>query len=230
MHRTESAVEIALESVKRKTFAIVYAWPGWARGGRDEASALGTLVEYGPRYAAVLKSTAYAFTPPEDLEAYKVIERLEGNSTTAFGAPAMPIRGDDKPVSEGEWVRFRVMLQASWEVFDRSLSATKGKELRKGPRGGGRDQVKMLEHVIMADESYLAKLGWKFDKLDDLSPGDQLAHIRHSILDGLQASIRGDIPSKGPRGGSRWTPRFFVRRVIWHILDHAWEIEDRTVK
>ena len=42
---------------------------------------------------------------------------------------------------------------------------------------------------------------------------------------GLAAA--GKIPPVGPRGGVRWTARTFVRRLTWHILDHAWEIEDR---
>ena len=25
-----------------------------------------------------------------------------------------------------------------------------------------------------------------------------------------------------------WPPRYASRRLIWHILDHAWEIEDRS--
>jgi hypothetical protein len=25
-----------------------------------------------------------------------------------------------------------------------------------------------------------------------------------------------------------WTPRYFVRRMAWHELDHAWEIEARV--
>jgi hypothetical protein len=33
----------------------------------------------------------------------------------------------------------------------------------------------------------------------------------------------------GPRGGVHWTPRYFVRRAAWHMLDHAWEIEDRIL-
>jgi hypothetical protein len=43
----------------------------------------------------------------------------------------------------------------------------------------------------------------------------------------LAAGARGELPERGPRGGARWTPRSFVRRVAWHVLDHAWEIEDR---
>jgi hypothetical protein len=47
------------------------------------------------------------------------------------------------------------------------------------------------------------------------------------MLDGLTAAAQGKIPAQGPRGGKRWSPRYFVRRVAWHVLDHAWELEDR---
>jgi hypothetical protein len=29
-------------------------------------------------------------------------------------------------------------------------------------------------------------------------------------------------------GGGGWPPRYASRRLIWHVLDHAWEIEDRA--
>jgi hypothetical protein len=28
-----------------------------------------------------------------------------------------------------------------------------------------------------------------------------------------------------PKG---WPPRYAARRIAWHALDHAWEIEDRS--
>jgi len=31
------------------------------------------------------------------------------------------------------------------------------------------------------------------------------------------------------QGDLRWAPRFFLRRLAWHAVDHAWEIEDRIV-
>ena len=40
-------------------------------------------------------------------------------------------------------------------------------------------------------------------------------------------AAEGKSLRKGPRGGKRWTPRYFVRRLVWHALDHAWEIQDR---
>ena len=36
-------------------------------------------------------------------------------------------------------------------------------------------------------------------------------------------------PSDGsPIAGRKWPPRYAARRIAWHALDHAWEIEDRT--
>ena len=47
-------IEVFVETGKKKTFAGAVDWPGWCRGGRDEAGALQALVDYGPRYARVL--------------------------------------------------------------------------------------------------------------------------------------------------------------------------------
>ncbi len=222
-------VEIAIESVDRRTFAIAVDWPGWARSGRDEESAIQNLLSYGVRYAAVLQRTPYPFIPPDSHEAFQVVERLEGNSTTAFGAPAMPIQDDSQAVTGDDLARFKALMHASWQAFDQVLQASEGIELRKGQRGGGRDQEKMVEHLIMADESYLGKLGWKFKGSKDEEREAKLTRIRAAMLEGLEASVRGEIPRQGPRGGARWTPRFFVRREVWHTLDHAWEVEDRTI-
>ena len=36
-------------------------------------------------------------------------------------------------------------------------------------------------------------------------------------------------PSDGsPLADRRWTARYAARRIAWHALDHAWEIEDRS--
>jgi len=71
-------------------------------------------------------------------------------------------------------------------------------------------------------QAYLTALGGK------LNPGGSDTDLRLEILETLAASVRGEIPALGPRGGKRWTPRYFVRRSAWHALDHAWELEDRA--
>jgi hypothetical protein len=85
----------------------------------------------------------------------------------------------------------------------------------------------ILRHVLESDAGYVNQLGWKFkpDDKDDLDV--RLKQTRQAILSGLEASADGEIPARGPRGGMRWSPRYFVRRLAWHTLDHAWEIEDR---
>jgi hypothetical protein len=43
----------------------------------------------------------------------------------------------------------------------------------------------------------------------------------------FERAVTDGIPA-GPRGGKRWSAPYFVRRAAWHVLDHAWEIEDRS--
>jgi hypothetical protein len=82
--------------------------------------------------------------------------------------------------------------------------------------------------VLGAEQSYLSQLGgWVAQSESTLtSPGP----IRQTILDTLHASSHGEIAEYGPRGGKRWSPRYFARREAWHVLDHLWEIEDRLVE
>jgi hypothetical protein len=44
--------------------------------------------------------------------------------------------------------------------------------------------------------------------------------------DALSPGGRAGVGSRHPRHIDQ-RPRYFVRRAAWHILDHAWEIEDR---
>ena len=52
------------------------------------------------------------------------------------------------------------LVEATWTVFDRIVAVTPD-ELRKGPRGGGRDRDKMVDHVLGAETSYVRKIGVK---------------------------------------------------------------------
>jgi hypothetical protein len=236
MSHTSNNVAVYLEIGKTRILAGALEWPGWCRGGRDEAAALQSLVDYGPRYAQVLQAAGLSFHAPADVSPLAVVERLEGNTTTDFGAPDVAPSGDALPIDASELHRLEGLLEACWLALDTARQAALGKELRKGSRGGGRELIDIVRHVVDAEASYLARLGGKlppvFNSVDDpairLSP-EALKERRLVILDALQAAARGEFPSRGPRGGQRWTPRFFVRRAAWHILDHVWEIEDRVL-
>ena len=218
-----------LEIGQKRTFAGAIDWPGWCRGGRDEESALQALFDYGARYGRVLRAGRLAFDPPTDVSSFVVIERLKGNATTDFGAPAIPPSHDASPIDSEELLRFEKILKACLRAFDANVKRATGKSLRTGPRGGGRGLESMIQHVLGSNEGYLNQVGWKLQKDNIVDLNQQLKQTRQAILSALSASARGEIPAKGPRGGLRWTARYFVRRVAWHVLDHAWEIEDRMV-
>ncbi|HEV2235543.1 MAG TPA: hypothetical protein VGR57_02680 [Ktedonobacterales bacterium] len=227
MAHDDGAIAVHLEVGKTRNIALARDWPGWARGGRDEAAALRALVAYGPRYARVLQATPLTFHAPADIAALAVVERVEGNATTDFGAPAIALASDSRPADPTELERWQTVMRACWRAFDLAVAAAAGKTLRKGPRGGGREVPKITDHVRDSESAYLASLGGAFKPGAAVEPDQAQAQLRAAILATLAAAVRGEVPALGPRGKVRWAPRYFVRRLAWHCLDHAWEIEDK---
>jgi hypothetical protein len=222
------AVAVYLEVGQSRTIALARDWPGWARGGRDEAAALQALAAYGPRYARALDGTSLTFSVPFDASAFTVVERVSGNATTDFGAPAVALASDTRPVDHAELARWQTVARACWRAFDAAVAAAAGKTLRKGPRGGGREVAQITQHVRDAEAAYLSSLGGTFKPGAEVDPDQASVQFRVAILATLAAATRGEVPALGPRGKVRWAPRYFVRRLAWHCLDHAWEIEDRA--
>ncbi len=219
-------IEVYLECGAKRTFAGALAWPGWCRSGRDEAAALQSLLDYGPRYRAALELTELQF--PADTGGFQVVERLSGTSTTDFGAPGVAPAYDNQPVDAAELRRLETLLLGCWQAFDRAVEAAAGKQLRRGARGGGRELDKIVAHVLDSSAGYLRQLGWS-TKQGQVEPEEQQRQLWKATQEALAASARGELPTRGPRGGQRWTARYFVRRTAWHLLDHAWELEDRSV-
>ena len=216
-------MDVYFEKGSKKVFAAALDWPGWSRSGRDEASALQALLDYGGRYAAAIRSARLGFEPPQDLAAFRAAQRLKGDTTTDFGSPGRIPAADMAPVGEAALRRLEACLRACWSAFDRSAAAAQGRALRRGPRGGGRDRDEIVEHILGAEHAYGRRLGVD---LVTPEPGN-LDDFRSGVLQALAASAHGELPRQGPRGGRRWPARYFVRRSAWHLLDHAWEIEDR---
>ena len=231
MARNAETIRVYLEIGKKRTLAGALEWPGWCRAGRDEDSALQALLDYEIRYERVVHAAGVPFKAPTSVAGFTVTERLQGNATTDFGAPDMSPSADALAVDAEGLEHLQTMLQACWSAFDAAVAAAQGKELSKGPRGGGRELEGIIDHVMGAEASYLVRLGGKRPDRKDGESGspDAVSRQRKAVLDALSAAARGEFPAQGPRGGARWTPRFFVRRDAWHVLDHAWEIEDRVV-
>ena len=214
-----SGIAAYLEAGTKRVFACAYDWPGWCRSGRDEAAALAALATAAPRYSLVARAAGVVFPAPASAT-LRVVERLPGSATTDFGAPGAIASRDLEPMSVEEAARQSALLAAAWAGFDGVVAAAPA-ELRKGPRGGGRDRDAMVGHVLSAEVAYARRLGLRCEQP---APGDRLAVValRRAIAEGL-FSAGGDEPASG----ARWPARYAVRRIAWHVLDHAWELEDR---
>ena len=218
--------QVYVEAGSKRTFAGAIDWPGWCRSARNELLSLERLFAYAPRYARALAGIQMESPKPADLSAFVVVERLKGNATTDFGAPAIAPAADNRPLDDTELKRLERILTACWDALDAAAKTAEGKDLAKGPRGGGRDLHQIVEHALEAETAYLSRLGWNTTQ-QPREDSQEPRRSRDLILRALRAAAHGEIPEREPRGAALWTPRYFVRRVAWHALDHAWEIEDR---
>jgi hypothetical protein len=213
-------IPVYLEIGEKRVFASALDWPGWTRSAPDEPRALDALAAYAPRYAAVPKAAHIEFASGPK-RSFKVVERVQGNATTDFGAPGLPASSDTKSLTPAEAERICELLAASWKVFDAAVAKAPA-ELRKGPRGGGRNRDKIADHIIDAESGYTPKLGLKL-KTPRRDDKVEVRATRKAILDAIRSSA--GAPQTGEK---RWPPRYVARRMAWHLLDHAWEIEDRS--
>jgi hypothetical protein len=180
------------------------------------------LFDYAPRYARVVKSLG--FEAPTAVEQFEVRERVQGDAGTDMGSlSGIEPAYDSTPVEQQDHEWLIKILEACWHALDRAARAAQGRELRKGARGGGRTLDAIVQHVLDGEGGYLRRLEYRRDK--DAEKDATLS--RKAMLEALAASVRGEVPEFGPRGGKRWSGRYFVRREAWHVLDHTWEIEDR---
>jgi hypothetical protein len=198
-------VRVSLELGQKWVFASALDWPGWCRRGRGEQAALEALLGYAGRYATV---AGPGFAPGE----LQVVGQVPGNRTTDFGAPDAQGPWDAEPLPPDEAGRLTGLLEACWSYLDPVAAAAPG-TLRKGPRGGGRDRDAIVDHVRGAERTLSCpKAGIR---VPPRTPWDQQRAA-------LAAALRA-----GARGGA-WPARYVIRRSAWHVLDHAWEIEDRS--
>ncbi|HEX9234803.1 MAG TPA: hypothetical protein VF972_00820 [Actinomycetota bacterium] len=220
--------EVYLELGTKRAFACAVDWPGWARSGKGEDGALQALVDYWPRYRKALRRRTLGFEPPGDGSAFRVVERIPGNTTTDFGAPGVIPAIDGRSFDRIRLDRHLRLLRACWAAFDRTAAAAAGTELRKGPRGGGRDLDAIVRHVVEAEIGYLGPLGGAFRPTAG-DPSTQTNAVRRIVLETLTARARGEPPARVRRSTKPlWPAPFGIRRIAWHALDHAWEIEDRS--
>lgn len=213
-------IRIVLEVAPKRTFASALDWPGWSRSGRTDDEAVDALLDHLPRYADVAKRAKLAVPARPSVD---IVERVVGGGGTEFGVPGVPAAVEDEPLSTRELERMVSLLEACWAAFDSAARRAAGVELTKGPRGGGRDLDKMTGHVREAEVAYLSQLGSRAP-----GPDKPMTRLRRTFTDALAARATGAQIADPSRTRKLWSPRYATRRAAWHVLDHAWEIENRA--
>jgi len=210
---TAAKTRVFLEIGTKRVFASAADWPGWCRSGKNEEAALENLAAYAPRYARVTKLARV--TLPKDATNFTVVERLKGSATTDFGAPGEPAKAETNRITVKQTERMCALVGACWKYLDQTR-AEAPQELRKGPRGGGRDRDKMFAHVLESEWGYSRYIGLR-TKQPDLRDSASVKGFRRELLESFG----------NPNRDEKRPVVYIVRRLTWHALDHAWEMEDR---
>ena len=131
----------------KRSVAFSIDWPGWSRGAKTAELALETLEAYRERYRRVasLAGMEREFDSAGPLE---IVEDKVGTGSTDFwGISFTPSTAEHGRLEEASLERRITLLRACWAFFD-DVAARVSPEMRKGPRGGGRDRDRIIRHVI----------------------------------------------------------------------------------
>ena len=154
----------------RKTVAFALDWPGWSRGAKTPELALDTLATYRERYRPIPVAAGMGaeFDCQKQL---KTVEDHEGTGSTDFwGISYLPSSTERDPMKPAELERKIALLQACWAYFD-AVAARVSAEMRKGPRGGGRDRNRIIRHTIRTEsEDFAKRLGLHIPEEGALTP------------------------------------------------------------
>lgn len=207
----------------KRSVAFALDWTGWNRGAKQAALAVETLESYRERYrpVAALAGMADDFDGAGPLE---IVEDGMGTPSTDFwGISFSPSSTEQDPMGEPEFERAVTLLRACWAFFD-GVAARVSPEMRKGPRGGGRDRDRIIRHTIRNESEVFAKgVGLRIPEEGALAP-DSLREYREAYVAAMRAYNAGEV--KRMRSGSL---AFLIRHSAFHTLDHAWEMEDKDL-
>jgi len=220
---TSATVRVMLERGKKKrVVACAFDWPGWDRSAPIGQDVLAVLAAYRPRYAKVAEGAGLGAEFAAGGE-FEVVEQLDGiGMTDYYGVSGRAGALETAPMTDEDCERKLSLLRASWNTFACS-AARLSPELRKGPRGGGRDKERIIRHVHGAEiEEFAPKVGVKVP-LETRDDPEALQEYREAFIGAIrQHHARGD-------SARSWPLAFLIRRCAWHMLDHAWELEDRDL-
>jgi hypothetical protein len=205
---------------KRRVVAGAMDWPGLDRWGTSEEAAIATLTSYLARYARVAERAGLA-EEFERLRDVDIVERVPGSSSTDFwGVAHVPSRIEAAVLPEDELERRLELLQACWAYFDEA-AARASAELRPGARSAGRTRDQIIRHVLINEPEQFSRKVEVRTPPDDVLTADGLANHRQAYVAAIRAWNADGKPAR------TWPIQFLIRRTAHHVMDHAWEIEDR---
>ena len=207
---------------KRRVVAGAMDWPGLDRWGTSDDDALDRLSSYLQRYAGVAERAGMgsAFARARDAE---VVERVPGSSSTDFwGIAHVPSQIERDVLPPDELERRLDLLRACWAHFD-DVAARVAGELRPGSRGGGRSRDQIIRHVYGTEPGQFSRKVEVRTPIEVVLTPDGLATHRQQFLDAIRAYNAEGRPAR------TWPIQFLVRRTAHHVMDHAWELEDRDL-
>jgi hypothetical protein len=207
---------------KKRSVACAFDWPGWDRSARLGHDPIEVLDAYRSRYAKVAERADLG-AEFSDAGEFVVAERLDGiGMTDYYGLSGRAAAPEYEPMSDTQCERKIALLRAAWRTFD-DTAARVSEDLRKGPRGGGWEKDFIIRHVNGAEiHEFAPKVGVKVP----LETRDDVQAL-HSYRDDFADAIR-EYHARGEPART-WQLQFLIRRCAWHMLDHAWELEDRDL-
>ena len=208
----------------KKVAAFAVDWTGWSRGGKTPEEAFETLAAYRDRYRTIARYAGLESEFDAAGELDIVEDHVGVGSTDFWGISFAPSSFELAPMPEDELERKVALLEAAWRYFD-DVAARVSPELRKGPRGGGRTRDEIVRHVVGNEWHDLAmKVGVPTPPDDVRTPEGIRLHREEFV-----AAMR-DYNAEGKLGrGRNWTIPLLVRHTAFHVLDHAWEMEDKDL-
>lgn len=211
----------------KKCVAYAIDWPGLERNGKTAETALDHLTAYRERYARVADRVGLADVFAAESEP-EVVEDYPGVGSTDFwGISFAQSPTDHLPLLPDEFGRRLSLLQACWAEFD-AIADRVSPELKKGPRGGGRDRDHIVRHLIASELDWTPKIGIRLDYHDIAFPVEDRRQFHDQVIERLRFHYETATPAK-LKGGPLWTLPFFIRHLAYHVMDHAWEMEDRDL-
>jgi len=142
--------------------------------------------------------------------------------TDYYGMSGRWIGPEQEQMSEAACERRIALLEACWATFD-AVASHVSPELRKGPRGGGRERDEIVRHANGAEiYEFAPKVGVRVP-LETRQDPEKVRLHREVFRTGIRS-----FNARGAPAG-RWPVQFLIRRCAWHMLDHAWEMEDRDL-